>query len=339
MDNSGHGRASPGTLGRMPTYATVFGPVPFTTADAARVGLNRDALRALVAREKVRRLVRGVFVDRTVLDSLEVRARALSRVVPAGSVVCGRTAAWLWGIDALAMGAHRVLPRVEVMAAAGHAAARREGAFGSTGPLPDSDVVALLGVLVTTPARTTADLARLLRRPDALASLDALLTLPGLAARDVEAVLERFAGYRGVVQARELLPLADPRSESPQESRARLRCIDSGFPAPEPQIEVYDDAGVFVARLDLGWRSLMRAVEFDGHEDHSTSAQQRHDRERRGRVEACGWGVAVVTSEHLLSRGLAFERGIAELTGLEPRLTRHHPRYGGWDGRGRWAAA
>ena len=338
MDKSGGRRRGPGTLDGMPTYATVFGPVPFTTADASRVGLTRAALRALVARGQVRRLVRGVFVDRAVDDSLEVRARALSLVTPRGSVVCGRTAAWLWGVDALAMGAHRVLPKVDVMGAPGRSAARREGVFGSTGPLPDCDVVALRGVLVTTPARTAADLARLLRRPDALAALDAMLSLPGLTERAVGAVLTRFAGHRGVVQARELLTLADARSESPQESRARLRCVDAGFPAPEPQIEVYDEAGVFVARLDLGWRRLLRAFEFDGHEDHSTPAQQRHDRERRARVERCGWGLAVVTSEHVLSRSLAFERGIAELTGLEPRLTRHHPRYGGWDGRGRWAA-
>jgi hypothetical protein len=321
----------------MPPYATAFGPAPFTLREAQRVGLARDPLRLLVATGHVRRLLRGVYVDALVPDGLEVRARAAARVVPSGHVVCGRTAAWLWGIDTLAMGAHRVLPAVDVMAPQGGSAARRAGAFGSTGALPGDDVVPLSGVLVTTPARTAADLARLLRRPDALASLDAMLRLPDLDRASVESVLDRFGGHRGVVQARELAVLADARSESPQESRTRLRCVDAGFPAPEPQIEVFDAYGRFVARLDMGWRELVRAVEFDGDEHHSSREDQQHDRCRREQAERLGWGIAVVTTEHVLGLGLAFEHGIAELLGQEYRLTPNHPSRGGWRPRSRWA--
>jgi hypothetical protein len=321
----------------MPSYATAFGPVPFTARESRHIGLSRDQLRMLVATGKVRRVLRGVYVDAEVPDSLELRARAVAMVVPPGSVICGRTAAWLWGIDALAMSAYRVLPAVDVMAAAGRSAPRRSGAFGCSGPLPDEELVLLAGVMVTTPARTAADLARLLRRPDALASLDAMLRLPELDREHVRSVLDRFGRYRGVVQARELLELADPRAESPQESRTRLRCIDAGFPCPEPQIEVFDPLGLFVARLDMGWRELCKAVEFDGDEHHSRLDDQRHDRRRRGRAERQGWDIAVVTSEHVLGRSLAFEHGVAELLGQEFRLTRNHPRFGGWDGRSRWA--
>jgi hypothetical protein len=291
-----------------------------------------------VATGRLRRLLRGVYVDALVPDSLELRARAAARSVPSGHVVCGRTAAWLWGVDTLAMGAHRVLPAVDVMSPQGGSAARRAGVFGSTGPLLDDDVVLLSGLLVTTPARTAADLARLLPRPDALASLDAMLRLPGTDRQAVVTVLDRFAGYRGVVQARGLVELADPRSESPQESRTRLRCIDAGFPAPEPQIEVFDAYGRLVARLDMGWRDLVRAVEFDGDEHHSSHQDQQHDRCRREQAERLGWGIAVVTGEHVLGRGLAFEHGIAELLGQEFRLTPHHPSRGGWRPRSRWAA-
>lgn len=323
----------------MPSYATPFGPLPFTTADAERLALRRDGdLRRLSRLGLVRRVARGVYVDAAVPDSLHLRAAAVGLVVPPGSAVCGRTAAWLWGVDALAMGAHRELPAVDVMALPGANASRRCGVFGSSGPLLDSDVVSLGGTLVTTPARTAADLARLLRRPDALASLDAMLQVPGLTPDDIRAVLDRFARHRGVVQARELVVIADPRAESPQERRARLRCIDAGIPAPEPQIEVFDSWGEFVARLDMGWRELLRGVEFDGAEHHSTREQVRHDRLRLRRVESCGWQVVAVTSEHVQGRSLVFEYAICELTGFEPRLTRHHPRYGGWDARGRWSA-
>lgn len=320
----------------MSEYCTTFGRVPFTWIEACQAGIGREELRLQVSIGQVRRIARGVYVDDVVPDSLSLRAEAVARAVPAGHVVCGRTAAWLWGVDALAIGSHRVLPDVDVMAPAGSSAARRLGVLGSSGTLPMEDLTSIGAVTVTTPARTAADLARMLRRPDALASLDAMLRVPDCTADAIGNVLSRFAGHRGIVQARELLPLANPLSESPQESRTRLRCVDAGFPEPEPQIVVLDISGDFVARLDMGWRELMKSVEFDGDEAHSTAAQQRHDRLRRKRAEDCGWGIAVVTSEHVLGRGLAFERGISELLGLPYRLTRNHPALGGWEARTRW---
>lgn len=322
----------------VPPYTTLFGPEPFTAWEISDVRLARDQLRLLVAQGRVRRVVQGVYVDALVPDSLELRAKAVARVVPTGRVLCGRTAAWLWGVDALAMGAHLVLPDIDVMGGPGTAALRRSGALGCTGPLPDTDLDNLAGVALTSPARTAADLSRLLRRPDALAALDALLRLPGLEPEQIRAVLDRFVGYRGVVQGRELVAIADGRSESPQESRTRLRCVDAGFPAPEPQVKVFDLAGTFVARLDMGWRAWLKAVEFDGDADHSSSRQQRRDGARRRRVESCGWGLAVVTTEQVMGHGLAFEHGIAELLGVAFKLTRNHPRYGGWQARTRWAA-
>lgn len=323
----------------MADEVTPFGAEPFTAGEAARAGLSDAALRRFLTRGTVRRVLRGVFVEGGLPDSLELRARAVAKVVPPGSVVCGRTAAWLWGVDALAMGSHRTVPPVDVMAPAGRSHARRAGVFGCTGPLAEDDVLPVGGVWVASPMRTAADLARLLPRPDALASLDAMLRVPGTTPERISAVLDRFGGYRGVVQARELVLLATPLAESPQESRTRLRCIDAGFPPPHPQLIVTDATGRFVARLDMGWLDLLRAVEFDGDEHHSASADVRHDRERRDLVERCGWGLAVVTTAQVLSRGLEFERAVSELLALPFRLTRHHPHLGGWDGRSRWAAA
>jgi hypothetical protein len=312
-------------------FVTAFGRRPFSQRDAQKVGVGRDELRLLVAAGRVRRLLRGVYVAAHVPETLELRAEAVAKVVPRGSVVCGRTAAWLWGVDALAMTSTGVLPPIDVMGPPGSARSRRADTSGRTGPLLESDVVELSGIWVTTPARTAADLARLLPRPDALASLDVLMGLPEMSRELVAGVLGRFARDRGVIQARELVDLADPRAESPQESRARLRCVDAGFPCPEPQIDVFDESGDFLARLDMGWRELLKAMEFDGDEAHSTPVQKAHDRARRERVERRGWGLAIVTSEHVLSRSLVFERGLEELLEMEMRLTRHHPRFGGWD--------
>jgi hypothetical protein len=313
------------------TYHPVFGTDPFTMRDAGCVGWSPDDMRRFLRDGLVRRVVPGVYVDAAVPDVVGLRARALARVVPAGQVVCLRTAGWLLTADVLPIGSHRAVPPVDLMAPSGAAAPRRTGCRGRTGPLAAYDVVRVHGVDVTVPSRTTADQLRLLRRPDALAAADAMQRATGVAKEAVAEVLDRFRGQRGVVQARELLALSDPRAESPQESRTRLRCVDAGFPCPEPQIEVFDAFGELLARLDMGYRNERKALEFDGDEFHRTPAQLRHDAERREGVEAVGWAVSVVTTAQVFGRGLAFERVVSELLEVAPRLTRHHPKYGGWD--------
>lgn len=315
----------------------LFATIPFTPRQAAEAGISRGQMRELVKKNAVRRILRGVYVPASVPDTPLLRTQGLALVVPDGVVVGLRTAAWLWGADVTALGAHLTVPPIDLMGPAGSAASRRTAVSGHTGPLEDDDVVQRDGVVLTTPARTAADLGRLLRRPDALASLDVMLRLTDVSRDQVAAELKRFAGYRGVVQGRELVRLADSRSESPMESRARLRALDAGFPPFEPQVEVFDDRGTFVARLDLGRPEERKAIEYDGDVAHASLRQQLHDRRRRRDVEQCGWGLAVVTAELVLGRGLAFETGIAELLGCGFHLSRNHPRYGGWD-RPAWAA-
>ena len=311
----------------------LLGQKPFAGSQALELDIGPRLLRTFLVSGEIRRVLRGVYVVATVPDTVELRAAAAALVVPAGAVICGRTAAWLHGVDALAMGAHRVLPEVDVMSPAGRSAARRTGVFGSSGPLDDDDVVFVGDVPVTGPARTAADVARLLPRPDALAALDAILRLGITSTGAVLDTLGPFAGYRGVRQARELVSLATPLAESPQESRTRLRCVDAGFPAPEPQILVSTVSGVFVARLDMGWRLAYTALEYDGDEHHSTSTDMRGDRERRQDVERVGWKVAVVTAREVLGRSLAFEAIVSDALATPYQLTMHHPSRGGWGER------
>jgi hypothetical protein len=318
------------------TYGTIFGPEPFTTAMAWDAGLHPADLDALQLAGVIRRVIRGTYVDQSVPDALAIRARVLSLVVPSGSVVGLRTAAWFWGMSVMVMGT-RGVPEVDLLRPAGSAASRRAGTMGHTGPLETDDVVERGGLRLTKPVRTAADIARLMPRPDALAMLDAWLALPYFDREALDAELVRFTGYRGVGQARELVAFADKRSESAMESRARLRAHDAGFPPFEPQVVVRRRDGRFVARLDLGRREECRGIEYDGDIAHGTAAQQQHDLARRQRVEQCGWGLAVVTGEQVNSRGLAFERGVAELLGVGWLLSRSHPSRGGWDGWGRFA--
>lgn len=70
---------------------------PFTRAEALAGGIDQAAVRSLVRRGQVRRIVQGVYVDSAVPDSLELRAEALAKVLLDDSVICRQTAAWLYG--------------------------------------------------------------------------------------------------------------------------------------------------------------------------------------------------------------------------------------------------
>ena len=148
------------------------------------------------------------------------------------------------------------------------------------------------GLLVTTPLRTACDLGRLLRRDQAFAALDSLTALERFTLPELEHSVERYKGYRGVVQLRTFVPLVDPRSQSPGESILRLRWYDTGLPRPECQIEVPGPSYTSYW-LDMGLPEIRFAAEYDGEEFHGTD-DEVHDSERRQWISAAeGWIIVV----------------------------------------------
>lgn len=265
---------------------------PFTPDEAAALGVSRRQLRSLVHRCLVRRVVRGVYAAAQAPDDLAFRARAVALVLPTDAVATDRTAAWLHGVDLVPRTAATVAPPIEFFLEPGRRA-RRLGVESGERTLMSRDVVELGGVRATSPVRTALDLARLVWRFDALAALDQFLRL-GVSQTQLVAELDRFRGYRGVVQARQLVPLADPRAESVAESALRLHWHDAGLPRPDLQVWVSDAAGVAVYRLDLALPEVRFAAEYDGVEFHSSLAARAHDRSRRGWLDVeGGWVIEV----------------------------------------------
>ena len=150
----------------------------------------------------------------------------------------------------------------------------------------------LNGVRLTTPLRTALDLACNVHRATALGALDSFARLHGVHQDALLAGQVRFKGRRGVVQARELVLLMDPRAESERESRLRLAIIDAGLPCPTLQHEVVIEGYLF--RLDLAYSAHRVAIEYDGEEHHSSEEQRLHDEHRRELLRADGWVVIVV---------------------------------------------
>jgi len=103
-----------------------------------------------------------------------------------------------------------------------------------------------------------------------------------------------MARYKGARLVRSVVGRADPRAESPPESWLRLACIEFGLPEPEPQVEVLGADGRRY-RMDLGWRDVRVAAEYDGQEFH-TGEHLTKDRHKLNAVTSAGWAVFSVTN-------------------------------------------
>ncbi|HYJ75991.1 MAG TPA: type IV toxin-antitoxin system AbiEi family antitoxin [Kineosporiaceae bacterium] len=295
---------------------------PFDRPIARREGLRDPDVTALVAAGAVRQVVRGVYLDARVPDDLASRAACLRLRLPDDAVVGRLTAAWLFGVDGRMPDQLREAPVVECIVPPGRQPLRRPGVRCYVAP-PADEVIVVDGIPTTTPTRTAVDCLRWLLPHMGLGVADGLAAAGLLCVPDLVSRVSEAAGLRGAVQARRLAPLVEPRTESMGESWLRLRVVDAGFPRPRVQIEVCDEDGRCMYRLDLGWDDERVALEYDGEEHHSSAAQLGHDRRRREVLETTyGWRVLAVGKGEVLGRSLALERAIGELLSREPRILR-----------------
>jgi hypothetical protein len=213
------------------------------------------------------------------------RLRGLDLSCGTRVATCLGTAAAMHGFDTEEPADLHVLnpPGCRLRSADGLVVHRRDGA-----PLVMVD-----GRRATSPAWTAVEVARSLRRPRALATLDAALRSGKCSRADLWRAAIEQSGRRGIVAARNLIALADPRSESPMESEARLAMIDGGLPIPELQYEVRDGNGQ-LRRLDYAWPDQRVAVEYDGMDWHSDPDAMRRDRQRQAALLDVGWIVLAI---------------------------------------------
>jgi hypothetical protein len=176
---------------------------------------------------------------------------------------------------------------------------RREGA-----PLVDLD-----GRPVTAAAWTAIEVSRGLRRPRALATLDAALRSGSCSRTDLRRAAKRQAGRRGIVAIRDLVELADGAAESPMESEARLAMLDGGLPAPVLQYEIVDTDGR-VWRVDFAWPSAKVAAEYESDQWHNSPEALRHDRMRNGALQEIGWTVVPIVGQDVRHRSSSMCRRI-----------------------------
>ncbi len=292
----------------------------------AEIFLGREALGDGLKRHELRRwyrpMFRGVYIPKNAVPSLHDRALGAWLTTNRVGVIAGAAASALHGaewvddnepIEILVQDRRRqpgLVPRIDRLAA--------------------DEVTNADDLLVTTPERTAFDLGRYQKRSLAIGRMDALMRAAPFLADEVLGLMYRYGPVRGVRQLRELLPLVDAGAESLKESWLRLFLIDNGFPIPETQIPVFDGSDEPFAFLDMGWRDIQLAVEYDGDQHRTDRPRYVKDMRRIPKIEKCGWEVIRVINEDRPAAILAqvyeayLRRGGAEIDKLA-RFTRTFP--------------
>ena len=261
--------------------------------------LTRSQLDRRIDRGELTKVWPGIYCAGEPDDG--IRLRGLDLRAGEQVAMCLGTAAAAYGFDTEGDADLHVLNPVrhQLRNSDGLVVHRRDGA-----PLGRID-----GRRATTPAWTAVEVARGLRRPRALATLDAALRSGTCDRRDLHfAAVEQF-GRRGIVAVRELIPLADPRAESPMESEARLVMLDGGLPTPELQYDLIDRSGR-LWRLDFAWPDRKVAVEYDGFDWHSDPEALRRDRQKRAALAEMDWTVTSIVYDDVRRRQVDTVLGI-----------------------------
>jgi hypothetical protein len=262
------------------------GRQPFIGSEALAAGLlSRYELRSYY-----RAIMPNIYLDKHVEPSLRQRT----------------TAAWLWsrreaviaGAAASAMhGAKWVDDKAPVELIWRNARAPQR-VIARDELLLSSESQWLDGVHLTTPERTAFDIGRRETRDRAVAGLDALASATDFKVRDVMQLAANHRHARGLRKLDVALDLVDGGAQSPKETWLRLLLIDAGFPRPQTQIPVLGPDGYPRYFLDMGWKDMMLAVEYDGEQHWKDPLQFGYDVDRQEYISGVGWTVIRVVSQH-----------------------------------------
>lgn len=217
----------------------------------------------------------GVHVSAAGLQQLDLterytlRVRAASLRMTGLDVLSHWSAAALWG-----------LPAVDGWPAEVHSTVPWKSGLGSSRTLrrhrrqqPDTDVVELGGLPVTSLARTVVDVATTAPFGTAVAMADAALFAvdrglhPGLTLtsmrRELDANVQALGRGPGSARARRVVAFADGKANRPGESLSRVTMHAIGAPPPALQFAVIGASGR-LWHTDFGWPEFGAAAEFDG---------------------------------------------------------------------------
>jgi hypothetical protein len=249
----------------LPERGRIAGVV--TTAELVAAGFSDCRIRTLVSRGALYQVARGVYADGAKASDmlrypdgrrLLTLAGAVAAVGP-NAVVSHQSAAYLHTIDQLGKPEQTVVLTVPVT----RGWTARAGVRLHAATVPADQITSVVGLRVTTPARTVADLARTLEFRAGVVAADSALHKKLVTKPELQAVLDTCPRWQGAHRAAEVIAFADARAESPLESIARVAFRDCGLPPPELQVWL---GGTIepIGRVDFYWRRYWTIAEVDG---------------------------------------------------------------------------
>ena len=176
--------------------------------------------------------------------------------------------------------------------------------------LYEDEITTIDGIPVTTPGRTWLDMAELLSIDEIVAMGDSCVRVPrpDLEGRDMplcsiddlQRMIDRHKGKRGLRKAKEALALIRVGSDSPQETLLRLAIVRAGLPEPELNVPIIDASGARHHAPDLSYRRYRIGIEYEG-EHHGQEGQIVRDISRSERYAALGWTEVRISKRHMLN--------------------------------------
>ncbi len=174
--------------------------------------------------------------------------------------------------------------------------------------LYDDEITTVEGIPITTPERTWLDMAELLTVDELVAMGDSCVRVPraDLEGRDMphcdiadlQRMIGRHKGKRGIRKAKEAIKLIRVGSDSPQETLLRLAIVRAGLPEPEVNVPIITDDGGRHHEPDLSYRRYRIGIEYEG-EQHGEELQIVRDIARSERYAQLGWTEVRISKRHM----------------------------------------
>lgn len=287
-------------------------PVPVLTGGLRRrhlfeQGLSPADVRHGVGNRALERLEHNLYC--TAQEELPEEVSLLQALtLDTEAVASHDTAAALQGLFRVPLTApfHVTVPR-------GTAQVRRpDVVVGHRMNLPGELVTEVLGIPVTTPARTWLDRAVGQSLEQAVIDADILLRPPRIefgepgeaaaTSAQLAAAVTSRRKVSGIRTARLAADLARVGVDSPQETRLRLLLGEAGAPEPEVNGWVVWPDGTRAFQPDLLFHRYKVSVEYEG-AHHSHADQVERDVARADKAKALGWTEVRITRRDLANGG------------------------------------
>ena len=282
----------------------------FTAHDAYDCGYNRESLSQLVRRGRALRVGPSAYVDRNRYEAAsperqhEMTTRAVVRTFDGRVYASHHSALTLMSLPVFGA----PLDHIHVTRTADSLSRRRPGLSIHTAYGPGAGL--LIGRTPSvTPALAVLGAAMTCGIETGVVAADAALAAGKTTVDELQTWLARLSRHRDVTHARQVVRLADARSESVGETRTRLLLNAIGF-WPTPQVEIRDPQGRLVGRVDFLLDRERIIIEFDGlvkYADATGREALAAEKSREDRLRALGYEFVRLTWADL-SRPAVVER-------------------------------